>query len=246
MLNPTPLSEYAAAVYDVLVATARPDAAGQLVSNEPLYRFLLDRFGIPDPQSRQVRTRAVRELTEAGLVRRLGVRGRRVEILVADGTGGSASSPGPAQHDGPDYDEYVAAVDRDLDAPSEASRRVEQAFLRKVLLGGRTAAACAFCGRTLPADLLVAAHLRRRADLSRDERLRFRDIAVLACTLGCDAFYELGYLSVDEQGLLLVSSAVHPDLAAHLVALGGRTFANTSSAHRQYLAEHRSTRFRDR
>ncbi len=250
------LSPYASAVYEVLVATATRDNEGRLISTEPLYRFLLDRFGIPDPQSRRVRTAAVRELTEAGLVQRLALRGPRVELLRA-----GEHPDAPSQHalaigdsdviaaeeidgEAPSYEEYAAAVDGDLDGPVEGRRRIEQAFLRNYLLAGRTVAPCGFCGSALPKDLLVAAHLKRRADLSRDERLRFADVAGLACTLGCDSLYEHGYLGVDDDGRLLVSPTDVPALDARLEALRGRAAAMPAGPAREYLAEHRARRFR--
>lgn len=221
-------------MYDVLLATARLDEQGRLVSTEPLYRFLLDRFGIPDPQSRRVRTRAVRELADRGLVRRLTVRGPGVEVLVQARPDDEALS----------YEDYADAADDDLDTPAVASRRKEQAFLRRVLLRGREEGECVFCGRVLPAELLAAAHLKRRAELSREERLRFRQVAALACTLGCDALYELGYLTVDDDLRVLTASVTAGYLSAHLAGLSGRRCPRLSDADPAYLAEHRRTRSR--
>lgn len=211
------LSEHAAAVLEVLIATAEADGNDRLVSREPLYRFLLDRFDIPDPQSRRVRTAAVHELTDAGLVRRHGVRGPRVEVLAALGDGdaaaaGGGSAPEPAVT----YEEFAAAVERDTDAAAEGRRRVEQAFLRRFLLAGRVVAPCAFCGQSLPAGLLIAAHVKRRAELAHKQRLAFDQVAVLACTLGCDSLYEQGYVAVDPGGALTVATDVEPAVAERL------------------------------
>ncbi len=251
MTLPGPLSEHAQAVHDVLLATSRYDEDGRLVSTEPLYRFLLDRFGIEDPASRLVRTRVVRELTERGLVRRTTVRGRGVEILVTDARADKTVSVmagavvDPASDDGAvTYEDYAAAAEGDLDPAADGSRRVEQAFLRRVLLAGRQVAPCMFCSRVLPANLLVAAHLKRRSELSRQEKLRFRQVAVLACTLGCDALYEHGYLSVDEHGRLLTAPVDVTALDDHLAVLAGKLCGQVEPASGVYLAEHRLQRFR--
>lgn len=239
------MSEHSAAVLEVLVATAEPDDEGRLISREPLYRFLLDRFDIPDPQSRRLRTSVVRELTAAGLVRRLGVRGPRVEILpaaLADGHHGHGTdlALGPAVS----YDEFAAAVEGDLDEPALSRHRVEQAFLRRFLLAGRAVAPCAFCGLSVTADLLVAAHVRRRAELSREQRLMFDQVAVLACALGCDALYERGYVAVGQDGRLQVASMQPSAVASRLAELARRPFQVAGALQEQLLAEHRASRFR--
>lgn len=243
----TPLSEHALAVYEVLLATAHRDQDGRLVSTVPLYRFLEDR-SVPPAASRGVRTNAVRELTERGLVHRHNVRGRVVELLPV---GDTAPSPGGGgAGGGPLYEDYAAAISADpditgdLDATVVGRRRVEQALLRRMLLAQRSSAPCAFCGRVLPADLLVAAHLQRRSGLTRTEKLDFRAIAVLACTLGCDALYEQGYLGVDDAGLVTVAGVPPGPLAEHLAYLDGRACTEFTPARARYFARHRTGRFR--
>lgn len=81
MTSTNGLSETAQAVLDVLTATAQPDEQGRPVSTETLYRFLMQRFGLPEAQARRLRTQAMQELRDAGLVRRLEERGPRVELL---------------------------------------------------------------------------------------------------------------------------------------------------------------------
>jgi hypothetical protein len=235
--TPPSLSEHAQAVYDVLLATATRDDAGRLVSNQTLYRFLEERFDLQDPASRRARTAAVRELTAHGLVLRDNVRGRTVELL---SVGDDTSADGV-----PTFDDYSAAIGAELDVVVEATRRVEQAFLRRVLLQQRSEAHCGFCGRLLPADLLVAAHLKRRAELTRGEKLHFQAIAVLACSLGCDVLYELGYLSVDDDGRMVTAAVPTSSLGDHLAGLRGRPCPGHSKARAGYFNEHRARRFRD-
>jgi hypothetical protein len=229
------LSKHASAVLEVLTATAEYDEdVDGLVSREPLYRFLFDRFGIPDPQSRRVRTDVVRELTEAGLVRRLNVRGQRVQLLHVD-TAAPTEQPGDAPVS---YDEFASAVDEDLDAAVDGHRRVEQAFLRRFLLAGRAAAPCAFCGLEFPAGLLVAAHVHRRAELSREERLAFDQAAVLACSLGCDSLYERGFLAVRADGKLSTAVDGTAPVTERLALLVGRAVDTGGPLRRELLARH--------
>ena len=234
-----PLSEYASAIHDVLRATAHRAEDGRLVSTEPLYRFLLERFNIDDPRSRRIRTEAVRELTTRGLVKRDNVRSRAVELLEVSDT---AVDNVPTVT----YDAYAAAIDADgLDVSTVAHRRVEQAFLRRVLLEGKTVGPCAICGRILPADLLVAAHVKRRSELTREQRLNFKAVAMLACALGCDSLYEAGYIAVDATGVVRTSAVPPGALAGHLETLSGRTCSAHDPARASLFAEHNQRRFRN-
>ncbi|MDH6238203.1 hypothetical protein H4V99_002948 [Cryobacterium sp. CG_9.6] len=87
------------------------------------------------------------------------------------------------------------------DATTMGIRRREQVRLRSYLLDGRDSANCDICGRELPASLLVAAHIKPRALSDEEHRKDFASIAMLACALGCDQLFELGYVIVDEDGV---------------------------------------------
>ena len=91
------------------------------------------------------------------------------------------------------------------DSDVEAFRKVraEQRRLRRHLIAGRSTVDCALCGRTLPANLLIAAHIKPRSQCSEAERRDFDAVAMLVCNLGCDALFEWGYIGVDEQGHII-------------------------------------------
>src|SRR4029450_12097955 len=57
-----------------------------------------------------------------------------------------------------------------LDAQRTVKSRTEQAIVRKWLLAGRTHCACRICGHDYPAELLVAAHIKPRAECTQAER----------------------------------------------------------------------------
>lgn len=86
----------------------------------------------------------------------------------------------------------------DFDGVALTKYRKEQAFLRAYLLDGRNQAACVLCGRMMPQELLVAAHIKPRSKASRSERLDFENIAALMCSLGCDSLFEKGFVYVVE------------------------------------------------
>lgn len=156
---------------------------------------------------------------------------------------------------------YLLLHAADVSEPGEASdttfqgalgytavvaRRREQAVLRRLLLPGAIGA-CALCGAILPEVFLVAAHIKKRSHCSDDERRKLDDIAMLACTLGCDALYEHGYVAVAEDGTIMISSAVleHPALAEHAhQRLRGRRSSRWSQNREAFFAWHRERVYR--
>jgi hypothetical protein len=99
----------------------------------------------------------------------------------------------------------VTLISGPLDREHTAKGRVEQSYLRAQLLQKRTIAECEMCGQLLPADLLVAAHIKPRSDCTMHERRDAQFVVFLLCSLGCDALYERGYVSVDDRGRFLIA-----------------------------------------
>ena len=71
-----------------------------------------------------------------------------------------------------DFAAAVAALDA-LDKAGHRALRVEQSYLRKGLFKGSTAP-CDLCGRVFEVELLVTAHIKKRADCDDQEK---RDVA---------------------------------------------------------------------
>jgi BRCT domain type II-containing protein len=65
----------------------------------------------------------------------------------------------------------AAKISGSLDREQSALGRVEQGFLRQMLFGNAGQADCSLCGRRLPVELLVAAHVKLRSECTRRERL---------------------------------------------------------------------------
>lgn len=87
------------------------------------------------------------------------------------------------------------------DGQVTASRRPEQARLKRFLFGQRTVNLCALCGKELPNSLLVVSHIKKRSHSDLHERGDL-NIVMAACALGCDAIYERGYITVNTHGLI--------------------------------------------
>lgn len=86
----------------------------------------------------------------------------------------------------------------ELDIDTGVKRRAEQSLLRAHLLKGSKRGNCVICNSQLPENMLVAAHIKRRAKCTDEEKLEFDTVATLMCKLGCDDLYEKGYIYVDD------------------------------------------------
>lgn len=128
----------------------------------------------------------------------------RAELLLELlGIDPDVTPPVPFQ-DPTEVQERLIALDS-VDAPLLLKTRKEQSLLRTLLFESRISDLCAVCGRLFPVDLLVAAHIKRRADCSDIER-RDINIVMRACKLGCDDLFERGYIYVDDSGGLRESA----------------------------------------
>ena len=138
----------------------------------------------------------------------------------------------------------AAAVTGPLDRERNALGRVEQSFLRHSLFGNAEEYSCSLCGRRLPTELLVAAHIKPRSECSRRERLDFVNVAFGLCLLGCDALYEHGLVSVRPGGKICISAFDGSRaLKQVLRVFRGRTCASWNSANAHYFEWHATRHF---
>ncbi|MDQ0795127.1 hypothetical protein [Streptomyces sp. B1I3] len=119
--------------------------------------------------------------------------------------------------------------------------RREQSKLRKKMLDGADTFTCALCGRHLPVRFIRAAHIKRRSQASREERLQLSNI-MPACLLGCDELFEHGYIYVTETGHVAVSGKAGEHLALKEAAdqLAGKSVGGYSEHRAPYFAWHRN------
>ena len=80
--------------------------------------------------------------------------------------------------------------------------RKEQGILRGILFKRKKDAECALCHRTLPTELMVAAHIKPRSKCSTSER-KNPNVVMPVCKIGCDDFFEKGYLTVNLKGRIV-------------------------------------------
>lgn len=132
------------------------------------------------------------------------------------------------------------------DAEALVKVRREQARLRELLADGRTIASCAICGHDYPIVLLVAAHIKKRARCTDEERHDLHNVAMLACTFGCDKLYEDGWITVDTTGHVRTAALDGlPDVVrGRVAALSGRDCPAYHAKSEAYFEWHRTNIFR--
>jgi hypothetical protein len=173
---------------------------------------------------------------------------RRAGLIVADGalqcqnfgSGGVLLFEGESI--GNDDGSFVATeFEGDLDIQTSRAARAEQAALRRRLLKRNNS--CAICARILPDELLVAAHIKKRSECNDDEKRDLDNVAMLACKLGCDAFFEYGYIVVDETGVVIITAEGNLDgpQRSLLEDLAERRCSAHSPKSERYFQWHRTT-----
>ncbi|MEV6812713.1 hypothetical protein [Micromonospora sp. NPDC051296] len=128
-------------------------------------------------------------------------------------------------------------LEGDLDILTEVMRRREQRRLRRRQFGLRDQITCDLCGRLVPARLVAAAHIKRRAEASREERLDPGNI-MASCLLGCDALFEHGYIYVDSKGVIRAADRTQGDVAASTRSLTGRRCTAYNAQSRRFFEYH--------
>jgi len=128
------------------------------------------------------------------------------------------------------------------DIDQKTSSRAEQPILRKYLFGNKKISICNLCGKELPVSILVAAHIKKRASCSDDER-KDLNVVMSACKLGCDELYEKGYISVSSNGdiqetINLNNSTV--SLRSHVALLSGKKCLIFNENNKRYFDWHRT------
>ena len=121
-------------------------------------------------------------------------------------------------------------------ANSSAQTRREQAILRTLLFKGGAQSTCALCHNELPTSLLVAAHIKPRTDCLDDER-KDPNVVMPLCKIGCDDFFEKGYITVDHAGSVRINDAkpISADLRRILTEIEGNHCSYFNAATSAYF-----------
>jgi hypothetical protein len=158
----------------------------------------------------------------------------------------------PLGYDSAVYRALAQQLRGSTDAPTRGTRRMERSLLRGGLglnaaQGSSVMRDCAVCGYPRPIRLMRAAHIKKRSECSRSERLDIPYIGMPACVLNCDSLFEEGYISTDGDGTILISPELLidlEDLSAYADRVFGRVVSVWCEGRRPYFEWHRNHTFR--
>ena len=146
-----------------------------------------------------------------------------------------------------EYNQVVEELDLSgaLDAVGTTNVRKEQKFLRRKLFGRNQVGKCGICGQRLPVGLLVAAHIKKRAECTVEEKRDYSNVVMSMCAFGCDQLYERGYIGVREGIVTRIPRIPRrvdtADLAERLDELEGHHCGGWSEARARYFRWHWET-----
>lgn len=90
---------------------------------------------------------------------------------------------------------------------NKSHSRKEQQILRALLFKDSEEMQCSVCQRNFPVNLMVAAHIKPRSKCSTSER-KDPKIVMPVCKVGCDDFYEKGYIIIDQKGTIKLNENI--------------------------------------
>jgi hypothetical protein len=107
-----------------------------------------------------------------------------------------------------DFEEHYKRLLNELEntdgRSNQTQSRKEQGILRAILFKGVSEKKCAICHKTLPIDLMVAAHIKQRSKCSTTER-KNSNVVMPICKVGCDDFFEKDYIIIDSEGVIKIN-----------------------------------------
>ena len=136
-------------------------------------------------------------------------------------------------------DVYSEIQDQDsLDTTSKGRGRKEQRKLQEIHVKKKKPRLCSICGSEMPANLLVAAHIKKRSKCTLDEKKDLPNVATPMCVLGCDALFEKGYIGVNEGKVASIKSPQTNHAKSHVSMLEGESCRDWTEENKKYYEWH--------
>lgn len=88
---------------------------------------------------------------------------------------------------------------KELERVTKQKQRVEQQLLRDILFYNKDYEKCSCCGEEYPVESLTTAHIKKRSQCTKEEKLDI-NIVFPMCKFGCDELFEVGLLVVNNEG----------------------------------------------
>lgn len=129
--------------------------------------------------------------------------------------------------------------EEDLDTKSTTTGRKEQSRIRRLLFKNKPTGICSICNKEYPVKFLWAAHIKKRAKCSLDEKRDTRNIAAPMCKFGCDELYEKGYIGVEEGNVVqLKHNELTGNLQSYIDSITNNQCSSWNNKTRQYFEWH--------
>ncbi|PHF12392.1 HNH endonuclease [Bacillus wiedmannii] len=127
-----------------------------------------------------------------------------------------------------------------LDSEIKGKARKEQGILRGYLFANKNTCRCGICGEEFPIDLLVAAHIKKRALCTIEEKLDIEHVAIPMCKFGCDELFERGYISVLDGKIvsLVETEQLLQSVNKYIANIEGKSCLNWNSNNAKYFEWH--------
>lgn len=154
------------------------------------------------------------------------------------------NNPSPLSNNN-DIDD-LTRYDKDGSLDIEVLRKIraEQADLRRRMFKANKAKCC-ICGKKYSKDMMVAAHIKKRADCSDKEKRDLDNIAAPMCRFGCDELYERGYIGVSDTGKVTIldkpttpKNSITEAMTSYLSSIENMVCSSWNNKTRGYFAYH--------
>jgi hypothetical protein len=125
-----------------------------------------------------------------------------------------------------------------LDSDAKGTGRKEQGKLQEIHVKKKKPRICSICGSELPANLLVAAHIKKRSKCSLDEKKDLHNVATPMCALGCDSLFEKGYIGVDKGKVVAIKPPSTNNAQSHIGMLLGHDCKDWKDGNKEFYEWH--------
>ncbi|GAK09610.1 hypothetical protein [Geomicrobium sp. JCM 19038] len=142
------------------------------------------------------------------------------------------------------FEQTIKKLDEleELEKDVIVKQRAEQPTLREYLLGGKTSENCALCNKEYLVGFLVAAHVKKRSECNKMEKLDINNIIIPVCKFGCDELFERGLIGVKE-GLIIENNKstkdITPPMKLTIKELIGNKVEHFNEKSKDYFNSHR-------
>ena len=131
--------------------------------------------------------------------------------------------------------------EHNLDKAILSLQRKEQGLLRRYLFHNKTLGRCGICGFNFPVDLLIAAHIKKRAKCNDTEKLDYQNIVMPMCIFGCDKLYENGYIAVKDGYITILKESESLQVKSYLDRIKRKPCSKWNSKTKIYFDWHRNS-----